>query len=123
MLLYHCFHSNEKRHLYYTYIIYIGRRKLDMCFAFAGVGATNESSILIENDKDLLTNCQSSSNNDCKVKHWTNNPMEMSRGQHFGEFNLGSTVVLVFEALAQGFEFSVKPGDKIRVGEKLSSYK
>ena len=35
-----------------------------------------------------------------------------------GEFNLGSTVVLIFEAPTD-FQFDVHPGDTIRVGQRL----
>jgi len=43
--------------------------------------------------------------------------VEMGRGEEVGSFNLGSTVVLVFES--EGFTFSVKSGERIRMGEKL----
>ncbi len=42
----------------------------------------------------------------------------MSRGEAFGEFNLGSTVVLVFEA-PPNFQFNVRQNDKVLYGGKL----
>lgn len=44
----------------------------------------------------------------------------LQRGEAVGEFNLGSTVVVLFEA-PKGFAFSVKPGQTVRVGEGLGS--
>ena len=38
--------------------------------------------------------------------------------QEMGGFKLSSTVVLVFEA-PDGFEFGVRPGQKVKVGPKL----
>lgn len=53
----------------------------------------------------------------------TNNNKEgipMRKGEHLGEFNLGSTIVLIFEA-PKDFIFYLKPGQKIRFGEALGS--
>ena len=47
-------------------------------------------------------------------------PRPFVRGAPFGEFNLGSTIVLVFEAPAD-FRFSLQPGDRVRVGRPLGS--
>ncbi len=101
--------------------VYLGHWNKDMFFSFAAVGATNVGSILISCDGDLATNCRNNMDK-CKSKDWHFSPVQVSKGEHFGEFKLGSTVVLIFEAPTDGFEFSVKPGDKIKVGEKLSSF-
>jgi phosphatidylserine decarboxylase len=40
------------------------------------------------------------------------------KGEMFGEFNLGSTVVLIFEA-PRNFEFKVQIGQKVLYGQPL----
>ncbi|KAG9127435.1 phosphatidylserine decarboxylase 1 [Ceratobasidium sp. 392] len=42
----------------------------------------------------------------------------LTRGQEMGGFKLGSTVVMVFEA-PRGFAFTVKPGEKVKVGQRM----
>lgn len=42
------------------------------------------------------------------------------KGKLFGEFNLGSTIVLLFEA-PRNFKFSVTPGQKINYGQALTT--
>ena len=44
----------------------------------------------------------------------------LEKGEALGEFNLGSTIVLLFEA-PEDFSFSLQPGQRIRVGEALGS--
>ena len=101
-------------------VVYLGRRKIDSSFfAFVAVGATNVGSILIRKDPELNmlgTNCNDRENGFCRSKKWTQNIVE--KGELFGEFNLGSTVVLIFEA-AKDFQFNVKSGEKVKVGQKL----
>ena len=46
------------------------------------------------------------------------NGQPLRPGQEMGGFCLGSTIVLVFEA-PPSFEFGVKAGQKVRVGQKL----
>jgi phosphatidylserine decarboxylase len=40
----------------------------------------------------------------------------LARGHEMGGFKLGSTIVMVFEA-PRGFRFTVKPGEKVKVGQ------
>lgn len=44
----------------------------------------------------------------------------MRKGEHLGEFNLGSTIVLLFEA-PRDFTFNLQAGQKIRFGEPLGT--
>ena len=46
----------------------------------------------------------------------------MKRGDIFGEFNLGSTIVLVFEA-QRTFRFKVKAGQRTKYGEPIGVIK
>lgn len=43
---------------------------------------------------------------------------KVRKGEELGFFNMGSTVVLIFEA-PEHFEFLVNEGDKIVLGQKL----
>ena len=44
--------------------------------------------------------------------------VQLKRGQMMGDFNFGSTIVLVFEAPAE-FRFSYEPGDRVQLGQAL----
>ncbi|XP_048370932.1 phosphatidylserine decarboxylase proenzyme, mitochondrial isoform X3 [Sphaerodactylus townsendi] len=93
-------------------------------FSLTAVGAQNVGSIRIYFDRDLRTNSprySKGSYNDFSFV--TNNNKEgipMRKGEHLGEFNLGSTIVLIFEA-PKDFNFYLKPGQKINFGEALGS--
>ncbi|KAL4609474.1 phosphatidylserine decarboxylase proenzyme, mitochondrial isoform X1 [Arapaima gigas] len=93
-------------------------------FSLTAVGATNVGSIRIYFDKELHTNSprySKGSFNDFSYVSSTNREgVSMRKGEHLGEFNLGSTIVLLFEA-PHNFSFSLKPGQKIRFGEPLGT--
>ncbi|XP_037093018.1 phosphatidylserine decarboxylase proenzyme, mitochondrial-like [Pollicipes pollicipes] len=101
--------------------IYTGRWQQGF-FAFAAVGATNVGSIRVYCDEALRTN----SGRWRPGEHFdwrptpadADRPAVCSKGQPFGEFNLGSTIVLVFEA-PKTFEFCVRPGEAVRMGRPL----
>lgn len=50
-----------------------------------------------------------------------NDGLLVRKGTELGRFNMGSTVVMLFEA-GEGFEFKVKEGDKVRYGDIVGVY-
>jgi phosphatidylserine decarboxylase len=84
------------------------------------IGATNVGSIDIYFDKTLKTNQKL---DDYTFRIWkekfqSTEQVYFDRGDPFGEFKLGSCIVLVFEGPST-FHFDRHVGDKIRVGERL----
>lgn len=114
-------------------------------FSMTPVGATNVGSIKLHFDKKLATNTvyespdaapsddESVASGKTRVKKATcyeatyakASPLlggyPLLKGQQMGGFNLGSTVVLVFEA-PKNFEFDIKRGEKVRVGQPLGHF-
>ncbi|VVA93397.1 unnamed protein product [Arabis nemorensis] len=106
--------------------------------ALAAVGATNIGSIELFIEPELRTNKP-------KKKLFPTEPAEervydpeghglkLEKGKEVGVFNMGSTVVLVFQAptantpegssSSSDFRFCVKHGDRVRVGEALGRWK
>lgn len=97
--------------------VYVGRWKHGF-FSMTAVGATNVGSIRVSIDKDLSTNVtgwKKGTHHD----HAFLEPQHVGKGQLFGEFNLGSTVVLIFEAPKE-FKFKLESSQKIKFGESLN---
>ncbi|KAM4608188.1 phosphatidylserine decarboxylase proenzyme, mitochondrial-like [Discoglossus pictus] len=93
-------------------------------FSLTAVGATNVGSICIYGDEDLHTNspCHVKGRyHDCNYTE-TFGPggLTLEKGDPLGEFNFGSTIVLIFEA-PRHFQFQITAGSQIRVGEALGS--
>lgn len=86
--------------------------------AYAAVGATNVGSIRVYKDQELVTN----------TKKWPRGKnsedadfedLKVKKGELFGEFRMGSTIVLLFEA-PKDFKFCTEVGQKIKMGAGLS---
>ncbi|EJT98898.1 phosphatidylserine decarboxylase [Dacryopinax primogenitus] len=96
-------------------------------FSFIPVGATNVGSINISFDTDLRTNAHSAPPVGTFVEASYSSASALLggwpavKGEEMGGFALGSTIVLVFEA-PQRWEWSVKPGEKVRVGQALGDH-
>ncbi|XP_058888824.1 phosphatidylserine decarboxylase proenzyme, mitochondrial-like isoform X6 [Acipenser ruthenus] len=93
-------------------------------FSLTAVGATNVGSIRIYFDRELHTNSprysKGSFNDFSYISNNNKDGVTMQKGEHLGEFNLGSTIVLLFEA-PKDFTFNISAGQKIRFGEALGT--
>ena len=91
-------------------------------FSYTAVGAFNVGSIQLTVDEDLVTNVKGRYKmGDFSEKQFGNqssNGVTLAKGDHLGCFNLGSSIVLVFEA-PKDFEFQVRAGDKVYFGQPL----
>ncbi len=108
--------------------VYYGQWKHGF-FSFAAVGATNVGSIKVYMDENLETNSKvktlSADELDksfCSKNFESSNlnGVPVKRGENFGEFNLGSTIVLIFEA-PPNFKFNINQNEKILFGSPLGS--
>lgn len=105
--------------------------------AIAAVGATNIGSIKLFIEPELQTNQRrqkilNSEPPDERVYALEGVGKSLKKGAEVAAFNLGSTVVLVFQAPAlkmlqnrdssSEFRFSIRRGDRVRVGEALGRW-
>lgn len=98
-------------------VSYVGHWKHGF-FSMTAVGATNVGSVKVYFDEELKTNEKKWTNSNFYDKHFQSKLIELSRGEDFGEFNLGSTIVLVFEA-PKDTKLCVDIGQKVRMGQAL----
>ncbi|XP_026516868.1 phosphatidylserine decarboxylase proenzyme, mitochondrial-like [Terrapene carolina triunguis] len=93
-------------------------------FSLTAVGATNVGSIRIYCDQDLHTNCArhvQGRYHDLSYLAWAGPAgVPTPKGAGLGEFNLGSTIVLLFQA-PRRFGFRTSAGRRVRVGQALGS--
>ncbi|GER25694.1 phosphatidylserine decarboxylase proenzyme [Striga asiatica] len=101
--------------------------------ALAAIGATNIGSIKLFIEQNLITNnprkkLLRSESPDEKVYEPQGIGMLLKKGDELAAFNMGSTVVLVFQAPISAdkgqseFRFCVKKGDRVRMGEALGRW-
>ncbi|MCL4121794.1 UNVERIFIED_CONTAM: hypothetical protein GTU68_063906 [Idotea baltica] len=84
-------------------------------FSMTAVGATNVGSIAVPFDASLRTNARRRSP---FLDKFFDEEVSKAKGEEFGEFNLGSTIVLIFEA-PKDSQVAVEPGQKVKVGQPL----
>ncbi|XP_043262630.1 phosphatidylserine decarboxylase proenzyme, mitochondrial isoform X2 [Colletes gigas] len=98
-------------------VVYIGKWAGGF-MAYTAVGATNVGSIKVYCDRDLQTNTIKWP----EAKHWKDANLgcaRISKGELFGEFRMGSTVVLLFEG-PKDFKFCINVGQTIKMGQAFT---
>lgn len=96
--------------------IYVGRW-LHGFFSFTAVGATNVGSVRVYFDKTLHTNCKKRKGA-CTDSAIMPTQLSLCKGDPVGEFRMGSTVVLIFEA-PNDFKFQLKTGQRVVCGQSI----
>merc|ERR1712130_927534 len=100
-------------------VAYLGRWKHGF-FSMTAVGATNVGSVKVDIDPNLATNESSWERETFHQVLWKDG-VEVKKGEYFGEFNLGSTIVLIFEA-PEDFKFNLGgEGSIVRVGQAITN--
>ncbi|XP_067617501.1 phosphatidylserine decarboxylase proenzyme, mitochondrial [Eurosta solidaginis] len=106
--------------------VYLGKWKYGF-FSYAAVGATNVGSVQIYMDDNLKTNrwlglkLGAHANAHMYDEVEISSVKTMDRGELLGQFNMGSTIVLLFEA-PKNFKFKIELGQVIKVGQPLGSF-
>lgn len=88
-------------------------------FSYTAVGATNVGSMQIVMDPQLKTNrwVGLKTQREYDELELAEKPV-LNKGDLVGQFNMGSTIVLLFEA-PTNFQFNIEAGQTIKVGESL----
>lgn len=95
-------------------------------FAYTAVGATNVGSVQIYMDDMLKTNkwvglkvgAHANKHEYDELVFSGKDQISLKKGELVGQFNMGSTIVLLFEA-PKSFKFTIEAGQKIKMGESL----
>lgn len=95
--------------------VYVGEWKHGF-FSMTAVGATNVGSIEIYSDPDLRTNTKGKRNRIEELQ----TTVSYKKGELFGQFNMGSTIILLFEAPVD-FKFDFRSGERVLVGQALTA--
>ncbi|XP_050312737.1 phosphatidylserine decarboxylase proenzyme, mitochondrial isoform X2 [Anthonomus grandis grandis] len=87
-------------------------------FSYSAVGATNVGSIKVTFDKTLHTNQKRKTHKFKEI--CLGGAVTLRKGDLIGEFRMGSTVVVIFEAPIN-FKFDVGPGQRVLMGQSLGN--
>ena len=83
--------------------------------AMVAVGATNVGSIVVDFDPELKTN-QSGKMAEYEHEVEYGTPISFKKGDDFGYFNFGSTMVVIFEAPS---DLGLRPSETVKMGQPL----
>lgn len=84
-------------------------------FSLTPVGATNVGSIVVNFDKELITNQRNKPTEKVIEKSFVPK-IVANKGDEIAFFHMGSTVVLIFQC--PEFEFTIQGGQKVKLGKK-----
>jgi len=87
-------------------------------FIMVAVAATNVGDIQTNFDNDVETNTSKNVEESEKIY---DKPISFSRGDDFGHFNFGSTIVLIYEAPNEIY-FGAQPIRRVKMGESLFTW-
>jgi len=90
-------------------------------FSLTAVAATMVGGIKVNCDPELSTNNWRWENKTFFQKLFQDGGVQVKKGDNIGEFNLGSTVVLIFEA-PEDFTWNLEAGQKVRLGMPLAQH-
>eukprot|EP01128_Nolandella_sp_AFSM9_P007683 TRINITY_DN4285_c0_g1_i1.p1 TRINITY_DN4285_c0_g1~~TRINITY_DN4285_c0_g1_i1.p1 ORF type:complete len:540 (-),score=110.92 TRINITY_DN4285_c0_g1_i1:107-1648(-) len=88
-------------------------------FGFCPVGAYNVGSIEFDFDPHFHTNIKGESAKAPATRLQFPEEVKFDKGNSIGAFNLGSSIVMLFEA--PPFEFTIKPGDVVTLGQPIGT--
>eukprot|EP01117_Protostelium_nocturnum_P003567 TRINITY_DN1471_c0_g1_i1.p1 TRINITY_DN1471_c0_g1~~TRINITY_DN1471_c0_g1_i1.p1 ORF type:complete len:382 (+),score=140.55 TRINITY_DN1471_c0_g1_i1:92-1237(+) len=108
----------------------LGERNDGSFYSLTAVGAYNVGSMSFKFDSEIRTNSIRRDFRNPNLQYFSMggvgsyayrmeypNEIPVKKGEEIGLFNLGSTVVLIFES--ENFEFTVQSGDKVKLGQLL----
>ncbi|TNN15570.1 Phosphatidylserine decarboxylase proenzyme isoform 1 [Schistosoma japonicum] len=115
-------------------VVYLGEWDYGL-MSFTAVGAFGVGNIHVNIDPKLITNKTDdnpirfrSSNTSMMINNEYSPPyleevldnrIKVKKGDEFGYFRLGSTIVLIFEAPSNSLKWCIKPGQRIKLGEPI----
>lgn len=102
------FHMNER-------VAFLGRWAHGF-FSLVAVGATNVGSIKVHFDQELNTNLKTT--DESVTEKIYNDPIHFNKGDEFGYFNFGSTIVLIYEAPVDTV-IDNEPMRRVEMGQRM----
>lgn len=99
-------------------VVYEGKWKFGY-FSMTAVGATNVGSVVVNFDPELKTNQAVLGKRYQSKVEFGPNEKQLKKGELMGEFRLGSTIVLLFEA-PEHLKFDISLNQKIRFGQSIA---